>query len=147
MHTVTNTYRLRYNHFRHFGSTVWNLLPSKCNVVHFFRRESNYFWITDGYLNIIKYAMIWCHSHMINNTPNINQFQHNNFTTYIHICLSFHILLLFSFFFSAMLAPAPTVLLNIRWSETEIGTHKPIWLLVPFVTYTLWYQLLVLVLI
>ena len=37
--------------------------------------------ISRGYLNIIKYAMIWCHSHMINNTPNINQFQHTNFTT------------------------------------------------------------------
>ena len=94
--------------------------------------------------NMVKYAMIWFHNHMIDNTPNINQFQHNivdNINTYMSIFSYFVV------FFAAMPAPAPTVLLNILWSETEIGTHKPIWLLVPFVTYTLWHQLLVLVLI
>ena len=37
--------------------------------------------ISGGYLNIIKYAIIWCQNEMLNNTSNFNLSQHNNFKT------------------------------------------------------------------
>ena len=53
--------------------------------------------------------------------------QHKYIYVYVYL---FHII-------SAIPVPARTIFLNILSSETEIMTHKPIWLLVPFVTYAL----------